>query len=53
VGFWATQDLRIGVGYGYTASKPIEGHEAAVRDGFYINLTTKVHRILRLLGREP
>jgi hypothetical protein len=53
VGFWATQDLRVGVGYGYTASKPIEGHEAAVQDGFYFNLTTKVHRILRLLGREP
>jgi uncharacterized repeat protein (TIGR01451 family) len=53
LGFWATQDLRLGFGYGYTASQPIEGHESAVRDGFYLNLTTKVHRILQLFGREP
>jgi uncharacterized repeat protein (TIGR01451 family) len=53
LGFWATQDLRLGLGYGYTASQPLEGHEAAVRDGVYFNLTTKMHRILQLLGREP
>lgn len=53
LGFWATQDLRVGAGYNYTASQPIEGHAAAITDGFYINLTTKVHRILKLLGREP
>jgi hypothetical protein len=52
-GFWATADIRIGLGYGFTSSKPLEGEDPSIQRGFYLNLTTKLNRILELLKRNP
>jgi uncharacterized repeat protein (TIGR01451 family) len=52
-GFWATGDLRLGLGYGFTSSKPLETEDPSIKQGFYFNLTTKLNRILELLRRNP
>ena len=52
-GFWANEEIRIGLGYGFTGSRPLEGEDTATRSGFYPNLTTKMNRILELRRREP
>jgi len=52
-GFWASQDLRVGLGYGFTGSRPLEGEDPSIQQGFYFNLTTKLNRILELLKRNP
>jgi uncharacterized repeat protein (TIGR01451 family) len=52
-GAWITEDLRIAVGYGFTGSRALEGEDLATRSGPYLNLTTKINRILDLFGRRP
>jgi hypothetical protein len=52
-GFWATADLRVGLGYGFTSSRPLEGEDPSIQQGFYLNLATKLNRILDLLRRKP
>jgi len=52
-GFWANEDFRVGLGYGFTGSRVLEGADTQVRRGFYLNLATKMNRILDLLRREP
>jgi hypothetical protein len=52
-GFWATGDVRVGLGYGFTSSKPLEGEDPSIHQGFYFNLTTKLNRILELLKKNP
>jgi hypothetical protein len=43
----------VGLGYGFTGSRALEGDDTQVRRGFYLNLATKMNRILDLLRREP
>jgi hypothetical protein len=52
-GFWAIEDLRIGLGYGFTQSVALEGTDESIKDGFYLNLTAKVNAILDLLRKKP
>jgi uncharacterized repeat protein (TIGR01451 family) len=52
-GFWATPDLRVGCGYALTGSRAVEGDEESFKRGFYLNLTTKLNRILELIRGNP
>ncbi|HEV8337093.1 MAG TPA: hypothetical protein VGR67_11805 [Candidatus Polarisedimenticolia bacterium] len=52
-GFWATEDLRVGCGYGLTGTRAVEGDEESFKRGFYLNLTTKLNRILELIRENP
>ena len=52
-GFWATPDLRVALGYGFTGADPLEGAATATQHGIYLNLTSKMNGILELLRRKP
>jgi uncharacterized repeat protein (TIGR01451 family) len=52
-GIWAVQDLRIGVGYGFTQSVTLEGADESIQSGIYLNLSAKMNAILDLLRKKP
>jgi len=52
-GFWATENLRVALGYAFTGADPLEGSETVTRSGLYLNLTSKLNGILDLLRRKP
>ncbi len=52
-GIWAIQDLRIGLGYGFTQSVALEGADESIKSGIYLNLSAKMNAILDLLRKKP
>jgi len=52
-GIWALEDLRIGLGYGFTQSVALEGTDESIKEGFYLNLSAKMNAILDLLRKKP
>ena len=52
-GIWALQDLRVGLGYGFTQSVALEGADESIKSGVYLNISAKVNAILDLLRKKP
>ena len=53
VGYWVLPDLRLGVGYNFTASKEPQGASGLpVRRGYYFTITSKISRIFNLFGTK-
>ena len=52
-GIWAMQELRIGLGYGFTQSVALQGADDSIQSGFYLNLSAKANAILDLLRKKP
>jgi len=51
VGFWALPDLRIGLGYNFSAKREPAGVAALpTKSGFYFTLTSKLSRLFDLMG---
>ena len=53
VGYWALPDLRLGVGYNFTAAKePAGASGLPARRGFYFTITSKFSRLFNLFGTK-
>jgi uncharacterized repeat protein (TIGR01451 family) len=51
VGFWALPDLRVGLGYNFSAKREPAGAVALpTKSGFYFTLTSKLSRLFDLMG---
>src|SRR6185295_8550796 len=51
LGYWVLPDLRLGVGYNFTAAKePLGASGLATRRGYYFTVTTKLSRLFNLIG---
>jgi uncharacterized repeat protein (TIGR01451 family) len=51
VGFWALPDLRVGLGYNFSAKRePVGVDPLPTRRGFYFTLTSKLSRLFDLFG---
>jgi uncharacterized repeat protein (TIGR01451 family) len=51
VGYWVLPDLRVGVGYNFTAAKePAGANGLPSRRGYYFTVTSKISRLFDLFG---
>jgi uncharacterized repeat protein (TIGR01451 family) len=51
LGYWVLPDLRLGVGYNFTAAKePLGASGLPARRGFYFTVTSKFSRLFNLFG---
>jgi uncharacterized repeat protein (TIGR01451 family) len=51
LGYWVLPDLRLGVGYNFTAAKePQEAGGLPTRRGYYFTVTSKISRLFNLFG---
>lgn len=51
VGYWVLPDLRLGVGYNFTAAKEPQGANGLpTRRGYYFTVTSKISRLFNLFG---
>ena len=51
LGYWVTPELRLGVGYNFTAAKePLGASGLPTRKGFYFTVTSKISRLFNLFG---
>jgi uncharacterized repeat protein (TIGR01451 family) len=51
IGYWVLPDLRLGVGYNFTASKePLGASGLPTRRGYYFTVTSKISRLFNLFG---
>ncbi|MCM3904770.1 MAG: hypothetical protein ND866_23995, partial [Pyrinomonadaceae bacterium] len=51
VGFWALPDLRVGLGYNFSAKREPAGFSPLPsKNGFYFTLTSKISRLFDLMG---
>lgn len=54
LGYWATSDLRLGLGYNFTqsglAASPLTANNRQFRGGFYFTITTKLSNMFNLFG---
>jgi hypothetical protein len=51
LGYWVLPDLRLGVGYNFTAAKePLGASGLPTRRGYYFTVTSKISRIFKLFG---
>ena len=51
IGYWVLPDLRLGVGYNFTAAKePLGASGLPTRRGYYFTVTSKISRLFNLFG---
>jgi hypothetical protein len=51
LGYWVLPDLRLGVGYNFTAAKePLGANGLPTRRGYYFTVTSKISRLFNLFG---
>jgi hypothetical protein len=49
-GFWVLPDMRLGVGYNFTAAKEPAGGVLPTRRGFYFTISSKLSNLFDLFG---
>jgi hypothetical protein len=49
-GFWVLPDMRLGLGYNFTAAQEPAGQTLPTRRGFYFTVTSKLSNLFDLFG---